>query len=167
MAAFEVHGPFKVSFERRLGGRTLFFQGFWAADSDAAYLAGERGCYVFAVRSGGGETPLYVGRATRSFKQETFNPANRHKYHSGFSDYARGTPLIYFVVHPSQRGRTNTTEIKQIEVFLIQAGFVRNPHLQNVQGAQRPPWRVAGVIRSTRGRRSRPAVQFRSLFDIG
>ncbi len=167
MATFEVHGPFPISFEKRRGGRTLVFDDFWADYAEASYLAGERGCYVFGVSSGGGETPIYVGRATRTFKQETFNRSNRHKFHNGFSEYAKGTPSLYFVAHPSQRGRTNTKEIRQIEDFLIQAGIARNPALQNVQGAQRPTWSISGVIRSTRGRRSHSAVQFARLLDIG
>src|SRR5579864_4552680 len=102
MASFEVHGPFRIVFEKRKGGRTLVFDDFWSKDAEAHYLAGERGCYVFAMQNRG-LTPIYVGKATKSFKQETFNAANRNKYHNGFSEYARGTPLMYFVVHATQR----------------------------------------------------------------
>ena len=45
-------------------------------ESDAYHLAEERGCYVFAMRNRG-LNPIYVGKATRCFKQETFNPGNR------------------------------------------------------------------------------------------
>jgi hypothetical protein len=86
------------------------FDDFWNGDSKAAFLAEERGCYVFAIRSGGGMQPIYIGKATKSFRQETFNPANKHKYHNGFSDYAKGTPLMFFVVSSTRKGLTSKLE---------------------------------------------------------
>ncbi len=83
MTSFVVHGPFDIDFEKRKGGRVLLFDEFWAEDSDAKYVEGERGCYVFAIRTGRGTTPVYVGKATKSFKQETFNPANKNSITMG------------------------------------------------------------------------------------
>jgi hypothetical protein len=166
MVTFEVRGPFEISFEVHPGGRVLVFDDFWNGDSEAAYLAEERGCYVFAIRSGGGLQPIYVGKAAKSFRQETFNPANRHKYHNGFSDYARGTPLMFFVVRSTRKGLTSKLLIKQIEDFLIQAGVAKNPRLQNVIGTQQPRWRIKGVIRSGVGKRGHTQELFRDLFDI-
>ena len=165
MTTFAVHGPFELDFEKRPGGRTLKFDGFWSEDSKAAYLAGECGCYVFAIRTKG-LTPIYVGKATKTFKQETFNPSNRHKYHNGFSDYAKGTPVMYFVLHPAQRGKTNSKQIGQIEDFLIQAGVAKNPDIQNVKGTARPDWSIKGVVRGTAGKRTSAETQFAKLFDI-
>jgi hypothetical protein len=165
MASFEVHGPFKIDYEKRRGGRALVFDEFWSKDADASYLAKERGSYVFAVRNRG-LTPIYVGKATKTFKQETFNGTNRHKYHNGFSNYAKGTPSMYFVVHPSQKGPTNSKEIAEIEDFLIQAGVATNPNLQNVKGTQQPNWRIKGVIRSGAGKRKKAEAQFASMFEI-
>jgi hypothetical protein len=166
MASFEVHGPFEITYENRKGGRCLVFDDFWAQESDAQYLAKERGCYVFAIRTGGGLQPIYIGKATKTFKQETFNPSNRHKYHNGFSDYSRGTPLMFFIVHPAQKGPTNGKHISEIEDFLIQAAIVKNPNLQNVKGIQRPSWSIKGVIRGGIGRRTNTEVQFGELFDF-
>ena len=166
MASFEVHGPFEIDFEKRPGGRTLTFDEFWAEGSDAAYLAEERGCYVFAISAGGGLQPIYIGKATKTFRQETFNPNNRHKYNNGFSKYARGTPLMYFVVHPSQRGPTHARHIREIEDFLIQTGVAKNPDLQNVKGIGMPNWSIKGVIRSGVGKRSAAEMDFRHLFDL-
>lgn len=166
MATFEVHGPYKLTFEKRPGGRTLVFDDFWAKDSPAEHLAEERGCYVFAIRNRG-LTPLYVGKATRTFRQEAFNQANKHKYHNGFSEYAIGTPVMYFVVHPRQNGPTNARQIAAIEDFLIQAGAAKNPSIQNVRGAQKPQWSIKGVIRNGAGARNASAIDFARLFDIG
>jgi len=163
MTSFVVHGPFEIAHEKRKGGRSLIFDDFWSGD--AAYLAEEKGCYVFAIRNRG-LTPIYVGKATKTFKQEAINPANRYKYHNGFSDYAKGTPLLYFLVHPMRRGPTNTKQIAQVEDFLIQAGIVENPNLQNIKGAQQPGWSIKGVIRSGAGKPTDSEAQFRSLFGI-
>ena len=165
MACFEVHGPYKLPFEKRPGGRTLVLNNFWSVGSEAHDLSQKRGCYVFAMR-GRGLTPIYVGKATKNFKQEAFNPSNRHKFHNGFSEYAKGTPVIYFIVHPLQQGQTNAKQIAQIEDFLIQAGIAKNPNLQNIKGTQQPSWSIKGVIRSNAGARTKQEIQFSSLFDI-
>ncbi|HXU32318.1 MAG TPA: hypothetical protein VN851_17260 [Thermoanaerobaculia bacterium] len=165
MSTFVVHGPFELSFEKRPGGRTLNFDEFWSEGSEAAYLAGKCGCYVFAMRNKA-LTPIYVGKATKSFKRETFNPTNKHKYHNGFSDYAKGTPLMYFVVHPTQKGKTNSTQIGEIEDFLIQAGVAKNPDIQNIKGTARPGWSIKGVVRGSAGKRSETETDFAKLFDI-
>ena len=165
MTTFAVHGPFELDFEKRPGGRTLVFDDFWSAGSKAEYLAGEKGCYVFAIRNKS-LTPIYVGKATKTFKQETFNQSNRHKYHNGFSEYAKGTPVMYFVVHPTQKGKTNSKQIVQIEDFLIQAGVAKNPDIQNVKGTARPDWSIKGVVRGTAGKRSAAESEFADLFDI-
>jgi hypothetical protein len=72
MTTFVIHGPREIKYEKRKGGRTLLFDDFWEENND---LAEQQGCYVFAIRNRG-LTPIYVGKATKSFKQETFKPAN-------------------------------------------------------------------------------------------
>jgi hypothetical protein len=165
LSTFAVHGPFELAFEKRPGGRTLTFESFWSEGSDAAYLASERGCYVFAIGNKA-LTPIYVGKATKTFKQETFNQSNKHKYNNGFSDYAKGTPLMFFVVHPTQKGKTNSKQIGQIEDFLIQAGVAKNPDIQNVKGTGQPGWSIKGVVRGSAGKRSATEISFSRLFDI-
>lgn len=165
MATFVVHGPFEIDYEKRKGGHTLVFDDFWSEFSEANYLAEKQGCYVFAVGNRA-LTPIYVGKATKTFKQETFNGTNRHKYHNGFSEYAKGRPLMYFVVHPRSRGPTNEKQIAEIEDFLIQAGVAKNQNLQNVKGTRQPNWKIKGVIRSGAGKRNDAEVSFSTLFDI-
>jgi hypothetical protein len=106
MASFVVHGPFEIDFENRRGGRT-------SESSKANYLAEERG----AVRNKA-LTHIYVGKATKTFKQETFNSTNRHKYHNGFSEYAKGKPLMYFVVHPTSRGQRTRSKSRRLKTSL-------------------------------------------------
>ena len=164
MTSFVVQGPFDISFEKRKGGRTLVFDDFWIDDEEVSALADSCGVYVFAIRNRA-LTPIYVGKATRTFRQETFNPSNRHKYHSGFSNYAKGSPVMYFVVHPKQKGRRNARRIAEMEDFLIQAGVIKNPNLQNVKGTLQPKWSIKGVVRSE-GRSPDAETQFAALFDI-
>ena len=120
---------------------------------------------MFAIQNKG-LTPIYVGQASKNFRQETFNPNNRHMYHDGFSEYAKGTPVMFFVVHPSQKGKRNAKQIGEIEDFPIQAGVANNPDIQNVRGAQKPKWSIQGVVRSGKGKRSQDEAEFRRLFDI-
>jgi len=165
MASFVVHGPFEIGYEQRKGGRVLVFDTFWQKESDAYYLADCMGCYVFAIRNRS-LTPIYVGMTAKSFKQEAFNVGNRNKCNDGFSEYAKGTPVMYFVVRPKTPGPVKVKEIEAIEDFLIQAGAATNPKLQNVRGTQTPSWRIKGVIRSGAGSRTAAESQFISLFDI-
>jgi len=162
LASFTIMGPYTIPFEVRPGGRFLLCDKFWKHHPTVAM---RKGCYVFAMRNRG-LTPIYVGQATISFKQETFNVANINKYMSGFLDYGRGTPLMYFVVHDVSTGPTNKKQITEVENFLIQAGVARNPDLQNAKGTQTPQWSIKGVIRSSVGKPTTSAKQFRSLFDI-
>ena len=166
MTMFTIHGQFNIPYEKRKGGRTLVFDSFWDGDSAAHYLRNKCGCYVFAIRTGRGLTPIYVGKATKTFGQETFNPTNKHKYQNGFSEYARGLPVIFFVMHPTKKGKKNMKEIAEIEDFLIQAGIVKNPRLENVRGAQRPRWSIQGVVRSGKGKPSKAGADFTRLFDL-
>lgn len=73
---------------------------------------------------------------------------------------------MYFIVHGSQKGPTNTKQIAQIEDFLIQAGAAKNPELMNVRGIDQPEWSIKGVIRSGAGKCSQAEISFRKLFNI-
>lgn len=166
MAVFEVHGPFTLPTKAEKGGTLLVFRDFWREDPSANELAERCGCYVFAVQNGGGSMPIYVGRATKTFKQEVFNPTNRTKFHEGFIKYTKGTPVMYFVVHPLQKGTTNYKQITAIEDYLIQAAVVKNPKLRNVKGIKQATWSIRGVVRNGPGQKSTAARQFCSVLDI-
>lgn len=168
MVTFEVHGPFEIPHMWKAGGHVLMFDEFWDDDS-VAWLADKRGCYVFAIRpSGGGLLPTYVGKACKTtFKNEAFAPDKKVKYHKGISEYAKCTPLMFFVIRSSRKGKAGGILIKEIEDFLIQAGVAKNPdNMQNVVGTHQPNWRIKGVIRSGVGKKSQTALMFRELFDI-
>ena len=73
---------------------------------------------------------------------------------------------MFFVVHPTKKGKKNVTQIGLIEDFLIQSGVAKNPDIQNVKGAGRPKWSIKGVVRSTAGKRSAGEADFARLMDI-
>jgi len=118
MANFYIEGPFDIPCEHKAAARVIQHKDFWK-QADVQPFADEKGCYVFAVRAGKGYTPIYVGKATKTFKQECFNASNRHKYASGLADYKRGSPLMFLVLHPKKKGKTNAKQIGEIEDFLI------------------------------------------------
>jgi hypothetical protein len=161
VATFEVYGPHEIPYENARRGRRLFYSELWNQSEEHQWLCEERGVYVFCVRAGRGITPLYVGAATRCFGQECFNASNRHKYLDGLADYARGTPVMFFIVHPTQRGRTNVREILDMEDFFVQILLAKNPNLLNKRGTSGPSWAVAGVVGATPGKPSRSASQFK------
>jgi len=163
---FTVHGPYKVPVERRSAGRLLRIKEFWDKNPKAAKYSSDCGCYIFAIRTGGGTLPHYVGQATKSFAKETFNPSNLRKYYDALADYKSGRPVIFLVVHPKRKGKPHARRIAQVENFLIQAGWARNPSLQNVKGIHRPKWAIKGVIRSSFGKPTLAARVFRTVFGV-
>jgi len=75
---FDVLGPYEVQTNpnsrviTKVEGR-LFFR-------SNPHLRGRRGAYVFGVRSGGGITPVYVGKSTRPYDKECFTADKALKY---------------------------------------------------------------------------------------
>lgn len=166
MTDFIVRGPYEIAAYKGKRGRNISaFEGrsFFDTHED---LASERGCYVFATRAGRGYTPWYVGKATKSFRQECFTPHKLNKYNECLVDIARCTPVLFFVVARNARGVTGSNHIGEVEDFLIQTAISVNPNLLNVKGTRREEWSIAGVIRS-RGRSSETAGLFKRMFKMG
>ena len=166
MTSYKVHEPLEISCEKTKSGRALVFEDFWSRHSKAGELADKRGCYVFALRTGRGLKPLYVGKALKSFQKETFAATNLKRFQNGFASCGKGTPVVFFVAHPGDNGRLDAREIEQVEEYLIQVGAAKNPELENVKSMRHPTWSIQGVIRSGQGKRSRAEQSFRRLFDM-
>ena len=167
MTSFNVRGWFGIEYEKRKGGRTLVFDNFWSEGSKANHLADERGCYVFAVKTGRGLEPIYVGKATKTFKQETFNPANKHKYHDGFSEYAKGLPLMFFVVHPDQKARQTKSRSKRSNSSSFRLVLLRTPDFKMYEGRTAPNGVFVGLFAAAgKGKRTKAEGAFRRVFDL-
>lgn len=163
---FSVIGPLKIPTYEGKAARSITdanVREFW--DTHAG-VAKHRGCYVFGIRAGKGFTPSYVGKATKTFKQEAFAPHKLTRYQQALADYRKGTPIMFFVIAPKKKGAPNNKHIGQLEVFLIQAGLAANPDLLNIKGTKQESWGISGVLRGGKGKRSAAAHSFRALMKI-
>jgi hypothetical protein len=163
MREFEVFGPSEVPVERRKQWRTIAQRELAAFWSDNSTIGDAVGCYMFGIRTGGGIRPYYVGKATKSFRQECFTPHKLNHYNRAMADYRSGTPVMFFVV---PRSRASVSSIGNIERFLIETGVARNPDLCNVVGTKQADWSIRGVIRSDQGGKSRNARLFKRMMAL-
>lgn len=161
MIEFEIQGPFEIPFTKGPGGRIVHWDEFWRTNEiEEAEVKGAKGVYVFAWRASKGYTPWYVGSATKTFGQEATSDRNQKIYLEIMSGYKSGTPVLFFVVHPAQRGKANRKAILEIEDFLIPFCAKANKALKNVHGNRAPSWRINGFIRSRQGPRPIAARRF-------
>jgi len=163
---FAVQGPFEVPCYQGKAARTFTddnVKDFWRKHSQSG---SQRGCYVFGIRAGKGWTPGYVGKATKSFKQEVFAHHKLTRYQQFLADYLKGTPVVFFIIAPKKKGAPNSAHIGQLESFLIQVGLAANPNLLNVKGTKAEEWGIAGVLRGGKGKTSATAKQFSKLMKI-
>jgi len=166
LANFLVAGPIAVPFLQDKGGRTITdenIDNFWEVNKK---FRTRRGCYVFGIRAGKGYTPGYVGKATKSLKQEVFAHHKLTRYHQFLARYAKGTPVVFFVLAPSQRGKPNVSQIKHVEKYLIDLGITANAGLLNVKDTNPPDWGIQGVVRGGKGKTSTGTKDFRTMMGI-
>ena len=166
MLNFTVEGPFEVPFYQGKAAKAISAQEgreFWDGDAE---LTARRGCYVFAIRAGGGITPLYVGKATTSFRKEVFTNDKLAKYQRGLADYMKGTPVLFLVMAPQTKGAPNKAVITELEDFLIQTAVSVNPDLLNIRGKKSAEFGITGVFRSGVGMPSKAARAFKNCMSL-
>ncbi len=149
---FTVYGPFEVPVNKEIASRGIDEESiskFWKPKKNAENVD-RKGCYVFAIRAGRGEKPIYVGKTTKSFQEEIFTGRKLAKYNKALISQ-KGTPIIYFAALVTTRGRINEKVIDEVESHLIQAGLAANPDLLTKTAVE--SWTIDGVVRS-KGRRS-------------
>ena len=165
MPTFEIRGPLKVPTYDGKAAKIVDPDGlsaFW----ESSRVENRRGCYVFAVRAGKGMRPVYVGRATKNFKQEVFASHKLEKYQRCLADIEKGTPVLFFVMLPATKGKPNVKAIESVEEYLIQIAVSKNPDLLNVKGTELEDWGIAGVIRGGSGKRSKAAAAFKQAMGL-
>ena len=163
---FDVYGPFDVPYYQGAAGRTITDDNvgeFWESYGD---FAKNKGCYVFGIKAGRGYTPAYVGKATKTFKQEGFAAHKLAKYQQFLADYRKGTPILFLVIAPTKRGAPNLTHIKELEEFLIQVALAANPDLLNIKGTEMEEWGIAGVLRGGQGKPAKDAKEFKKIMKM-
>lgn len=166
MLVFSVHGPLDVPYYQGKAAKAISSKDaseFWRQHS--AWKK-RRGCYVFSVRAGKGATPLYVGKATKSFGQEVFTNDKLAKYQHGLADYLKGTPVVYLLAAPNRKGAVNKKLISELEDFLIQNALLKNPDLLNVQGTHQAEFGISGVLRGGKGKPSAASRSFKSCIGL-
>ena len=84
----------------------------------------------------------------------------------GLSPYLKGTPVMFFVSYPAKKGKTNASDIADLEDFLIQVGRTINPDLRNIKGVVEPTWGIKGVIRGGKGKANGSETAFCRLFGL-
>ena len=166
MKLFEVLGPVNVECYRGVAGRVVDDEALEHFCTHHRSLSKRRGCYVFGIRASRGYTPIYVGKATKSFGQECFTGHKLKHYNRALADYARGTPVLFFVAEPMTKGRANVKAIGEIERYLITLGEAANPQLSNIQGRMRKKWGIRGVVRSGKGKPGKNVSEFRRLMNL-
>ena len=165
MAAFQVSGPFNVPVYQGANGRIVREEDGAEFFSDHPAHSKKRGCYVFAMRSGGGITPTYVGKATKSFGQECFQGHKLSKCNQTLVDYVKGTLVLFFFEAPLG-SKPPKTQIDQLETFLIQTALSANPYLLNIKKTKQELWSITGILRSGSGKPSKAALAARSMLAI-
>lgn len=164
---FLVEGPYEIPYYQGKAGRVILDDNVKAFWKQHGTIAGQRGCYVFGIRAGKGYTPGYVGKATKSFKQESFSSHKLMRYQQFLADYQKGTPVMFFVLAPAKKGAPNAKHIGELEDFLIQIAIAANPDLLNVKGTRQEEWGIKGVIRSGLGKPSSSAKEFIKFMSFG
>lgn len=165
MSSYSVNGPYLVEFHKKGNKKYIKNQtaDFW---KKLGSLPTSKGCYVFGIRSAKGIVPFYVGKATKTFKQEAFTPHKLNLYNIALLDYDKGNPVIFFLAHPKDKGKVNAKEIKEIEKYFIQVALLKNDELLNIASTKRPTWAISGIIRSGQRRPKTEESKFKKMMGI-
>lgn len=164
-------GPVRISFDAQASGsakhiRAVDVTAFWAS-AEGQPVAGKQGCYIFALRAAKGFTPWYVGKATKSMKQECFTSHKLKHYNAVLFKGYKGTPVMFFVVLPGNKKKIGAKIITDMEKFLTQTAVSKNSKLSNVQNTKNlPAWTIKGVLRAGRGKPSIPALSFKTMMKM-
>jgi hypothetical protein len=164
MASFDVFGPFDIPVV--ISGKARLITGagnFWQS---AKGLQNEVGCYVYAIRAGKGYTPCYVGKTKLTFGKECFAPDKLMKYTVALAPYQKGRPVLFLVAHGKQKGPINHKEIKEIEAFLTQIAWSKNPNLLNVKNVKQKTWSIQGIANGTQGKVNKATIEMRRALGL-
>lgn len=151
MSEFIVSGPHPVPVYKGKVGRIVRAEEGVKFFTHHPSLKAKNGCYVFAMRSGGGIMPMYVGKATKNFGQECFSSHKLGKCNEILANYSKGTLVIFLFESPSGK-KAPTYQIDLLENFLIQSALSVNDELLNIKKTKQEKWSIRGLIRSSAGK---------------
>lgn len=165
VSEFMVSGPHLVPVYKGKVGRVVRAEEGESFFKQHPALKAKKGCYVFAMRSGGGITPVYVGKATKSFGQECFTSHKLGKCNEILAEYARGSLVIFLFESPVGK-KAPTYQIDLLENFLIQSALSVNDGILNIKKTKQERWSIRGLIRSSRGKPSKSAKAAASMLGL-
>lgn len=118
MTEFSVEGPFPV--KPFIKGNCKFIGRSEARDFFKKHNKYSRrnGVYVFGKRTRS-IVPYYIGMTTRGFSKEVFCDRNLVTFNEVIIKNGNGTPVIFFVPLPIQRGPDHVRHIGELENYLI------------------------------------------------
>jgi hypothetical protein len=163
-------GPIDIGYERHPSGtgkrvESRHVKDFWT-DPRARRVEKKHGCYVFAIRAARGFMPWYVGKADRQLRKECFGTHQLNKYNRVLFTNGKGRPVMFFIVPQGSKNKVPKAIVAELETFLIQSAYMRNPSVTNTQNTRLPAWGIQGVVRSKRGRPTTPAGRFSTMMRI-
>jgi hypothetical protein len=167
--ALEVFGPVKITpprdgLKKHITDETI--AAFWE-EPVAMEMAGKQGCYIFALHASKGFTPWYVGRATKTFKQEIFHSEKLKKYNKLLWDGKKGSPVMFFVALPGNLKKIPVGVINDMEKFLIQSAVLKNKNVLNTHNTKNlPEWSIKGVVRASQGKPSAKSLSFKTMMGL-
>jgi hypothetical protein len=128
-------------------------------------VAGSRGVYIIVLRTKS-DTPWYVGDTVKStFAKECSTPNTIGQINRALQS-SKGTPLIYFIQDMTGTAAAGRG-IDHLETELIRWCFSLNPSLLNAKKKLlKVETRVRGVLRSGKGKPSRPALALRGVLRV-
>jgi hypothetical protein len=164
-----VSGPFEIPYEISAAKikciDTPQAKLFWAK-AETAQFHKKQGIYVFATRAGQGFRPIYVGKATKGFKQECFTTHKLNHYAQALAHGEKGRPVMFFIAPSGNINKVRAKTIEEVEDLMIQFAVAKNPMLRNKVGTQVANWRIKGVVRGGTGKKSATAQSFITMMGI-
>lgn len=164
----KLYGPFAIQCPNNGAARFIDSpqKKAFLADIANAGLAEKQGCYIFALRVARGFVPWYVGKATKSIKQECMGTHQLQHYNAVLSKGKMGTPVMFFALPDGNKKKVPKSICDEMEGVLIQSALYKNPDLRNVQKAKVPAWRIDGVLRSKHGRPTKTEARFKKMMGL-
>ncbi|MGO8739732.1 hypothetical protein [Rhodoblastus sp.] len=157
MTTFETSKHFEVPVKKRYGRLTLDGspgRKFWKQDGASDYKL-KKGCYIFGIKHGNNFVATYIGKATKTFKQEIFQ---RHKkeehYIPALHERKTGQAIIIFIAH-IYVNKPNISSIDSMETQLIQQAVRKKLALTNLRKTYIKELKIHGVFDFRLGKKPR------------
>ena len=133
---------------------------------DDESVSSKQGCYIFALRAGKGFSPWYIGKATKSMRQECMGTHQLQHYNAVLSKGKKGTPVMFFVAPEGTKKKVPRKICDEIESMLIQSAMYENDEIRNIQKTKEPAWGIGGVIRGGKGKTSKSEAAFSKMMGL-